>query len=123
MDCKQDELSDELKALLAASRELSAEYDDALADLFLEQLRSREMLETRCPPTLAGASTARNHRVPIAIAVGTGTFLSIVAVLMSGASIDEFLLGWIFTTLVMAAVVQIGLIIEKSQRATDGLVR
>lgn len=123
MDREKDKLSDELKAILAASRELSPEDDDALVDHFLEQLQSRQVFDSARSPTCGASGMKRDARVPIAIVVGTGTFLSIVGALMSGASIGEFLLLWIFTTLVMAAVVQIGLIIDKSHRAVDRLIK
>lgn len=123
MDRKEDPLSDELKAVLAASREFSGENDDVLVDLFLERLRSRHVVESHHPPLCSEGSADRDRLVPIAITIGTGTFLSVVGALMSGASVEEFLLLWVFTTLVMGAVVQIGLIIDKSHRAIDRLIK
>lgn len=123
MGHEKDNLSDELKAVLAASRELSPEDDDALVDHFLEQLGRRQVFETPGSPRRGAGGMKRDPRVPIAIVVGAGTFLSFVGALMSGASIGEFLLLWIFMTLVMAAVVQIGLIIDKSHQAVDRLIK
>ncbi len=123
VDRNEDPLRDELRAVLAASREFAGENDDALADLFLEHMRSRQMVETHNPPTRRGGNVVRGRLVPIAITIGTGTFLSVAAALMSGATTKEFLLVWVFTTLVMAAVVQIGLLIGNARQKPDRLVK
>jgi hypothetical protein len=112
MSSDRDALLEDVKAVLAAGRDLPPEYDDALAELLLAEIR-------RLPPRgvlpRLSAYLQRNagpaQLAPRALAISTGVLLTLAAVIPAHASVEDFLILLVFMTLIMVAVVQTGLLI------------
>lgn len=113
MTSRLDETRANLKAILAASRDLPSDHDDALADLLLEELRSPSSRSRG--PAPAVWDTRHAGPVPIAITLGSGTFLSVAAAAAAHATMHAFVVVLVLMIPFMGAVVQIGLIIRHRQ--------
>lgn len=107
MKRQREQVREEPLAVLAASRELTVDHDEALADLILDRVAH--------PGRLIGADRARRRgarhagSVPMLVTFAIATFMSLVAALASGASVVDFLEVRFSVICVVAAVMQVGL--------------
>lgn len=108
-ESQREQLREDLLAVLAASRELTADHDDSLADLILERV---ELPRTVVKPGPVAPQRRRARAagpVPILVAAAIATILSLVPALLSGSSLVDFLGLWFFVVCAVCGVVQIGL--------------
>lgn len=108
---ERERVREDLLAVLAASRELTADHDEALADLILDRV-TRPAPRTKQRTTTPRRNLARTNPTPILVTLGIATVLSLTAALPAGASADDFLMVWFFVVCLVAVLMQVGLYIS-----------
>lgn len=93
----------------SSHRGLTADHDEALADLILERVEHPARVRKTSAATRRHANSRHAGPGPVLITLAIATFMSLVGALESHASVLDFLLLWFLLAAVAAAVMQIGL--------------